>query len=270
MIAFCLIPMQVNAADSVVPSWQGVWEGTIGKSKVTVCLAANGKSAYKYQRYQADIPLLQNGEEWEESVNGVVSGIWRLSEAKGDSLDGSWQNPKSQHTLPIRLKKIATAENGSVCSSSAYTEKLPTTVDPTKAGIPGLENVRDIVASEHKTCALLNDGNVKCWGMADSQNKLTLEDMHRTDVDAIAMAATGDIVCTLSRNKTVSCSGTPHGNVTFNNFGTAAPVSVSISPSAEFMCVLADDGRVQCAGAKETLNNLPRKKTRRAVFWIFG
>ena len=249
VFAFCLLPIQANATDALVPSWQGVWEGTIGKSQVMVCLAANGKSSYKYQRYQADIPLLQNDEEWEESVNGVVSGIWRLSEAKGDSLDGDWQNPKSQRKLPIRLKKIATAENGSVCSSSAYTEKLPTTVDQTKVGIPGLENVRDIVASDHKTCALLNDGNVKCWGMADSQNKITLEDMHRNDVDAIAMAATGGVLCTVSRNKTVSCSGNPRGIVSFSNFGTSAPVSVSISPSAEFMCVLADDGRVQCAGA---------------------
>jgi hypothetical protein len=171
-----------------------------------------------------------------------------LSEAQGGSLEGDWQNPKSQYLLPIRLQKIATAENGSVCSSSAYTEKLPTTVDQTKAGIPGLENVRDIVASDHKTCALLNDGNVKCWGMADSQNKVTLEDMHRNDVDAIAMAATGDVLCTVARNKTVNCNGTPLGNVAFNNFGYSVPVSVVVSPSSEFVCVLGGDGRVQCAG----------------------
>ena len=113
-------PMQVNAADSAVPSWQGVWDGTIGKSKVTVCLAANGKSAYSYQRYQTDIPLLHHGDEWEESVNGVVSGVWRLTEAQGDSLEGDWQNPKSQRTLPIHLKKIAVENNSAPCESRAY------------------------------------------------------------------------------------------------------------------------------------------------------
>ena len=120
VFAFCLLPMQANAADSSVPSWQGVWEGTLGKSKVTVCLAAHGKSAYKYQRYQADIPLSQHGDEWEESVNGVVSGVWRLSEAQGDELEGNWQNPKSQRTLPVRLKKTADANSSAPCESRAY------------------------------------------------------------------------------------------------------------------------------------------------------
>ena len=120
LIAFGLLPMQANAADSTVPSWQGVWEGVIGKSKVTVCLAEKGKSAYRYQRYQTDIPLSPHGNEWEETVHGVVSGIWTLSEAQGDKFEGHWRNPTSQRTLPIRLKKTADANGSTPCESRAY------------------------------------------------------------------------------------------------------------------------------------------------------
>jgi hypothetical protein len=58
--ALLLIPLQANAADL---SWQGVWNGTVGKSKVIVCLTTNGSSSYRYQRYQTEIPLSQQGEE---------------------------------------------------------------------------------------------------------------------------------------------------------------------------------------------------------------
>ena len=144
LITFCLLPLQAWAADSAVPSWQGVWEGTIGKSKVTVCLAAHGKSSYKYQRYQTDIPLSQNGDDWEELANGAVSGIWRLSEAKGDSLEGDWRNPKSQHTLPILLQKIAVADSSLPCETRAY-----------KSGMSGDTSAANV------SNAAINSGNGK-------------------------------------------------------------------------------------------------------------
>jgi len=247
LIALGLFPIQANAADSLAPPWQGVWQGTLGKQKVTVCLAEKGKSAYRYQRYQTDIPLSPHGNEWEETVHGVVSGIWTLAEAHGDELEGHWRNPTSQSTLPIRLKKAADVNGSAPCESSGYKSGLNEVSPQSNIGIPGLENVRDIAASNHKACAVLKDGNVKCWGMADSQNKLTLDDLHRSDVDAIAMATAGDVLCTVSRDKTVNCNGRPLGNVSFDNFGHSGPVAV-VSPSAEFVCVLGSDGRVQCAG----------------------
>ena len=134
LIAFCLLPTQAKAADAVVPSWQGVWGGTIGKSNVIVCLASNGKSAYRYQRYQTDIPLSLHGGVWEESVNGVVSGIWTLPEAQADTLEGHWQNPNSQSTLPIRLKKIAGADSSAPCESRAY--KSGTSGSPSATNVP--------------------------------------------------------------------------------------------------------------------------------------
>ena len=247
LIALGLFPIQANAADSLAPTGQGVWQGTLGKQKVTVCLAEKGKSSYRYQRFQTDIPLSQHGDEWEETVHGVVSGIWTLAEVHGDELEGHWRNPTSQRTLPIRLKKTADVNGSAPCESSGYKSRLNEVSPQSNMDIPGLENVRDIAASDHKACAVLKDGNVKCWGMADSQNKLTLDDLHRSDVDAIAMATAGDVLCTVSRDKTVNCNGRPLGNVSFDNFGHSGPVAV-VSPSAEFVCVLGSDGRVQCAG----------------------
>ncbi len=161
LIAFCLLPMHANAAP---PSWQGVWDGTIGKSKVTVCLAANGKSAYVYQRYQVDIPLSRHVEEWEESVNGVVSGIWRLSEVQGDSLEGDWQNPKSQHTFPIHLKKIVGADGSTPCESSAYKSELNGVAsDVAQAGTVSNANVGNAKRPEYVYVANQSDNTISAY-----------------------------------------------------------------------------------------------------------
>lgn len=116
-IAFCIMPLKTHAAE---PSWQGVWNGTIGKSKVIVCLSSNGSSAYRYLRYQTDIPLSLHGKDWEESVGGAVSGVWTLSDAQGDSLDGNWQNSKTHLILPIFLKRVTGIYSSNLCESNVY------------------------------------------------------------------------------------------------------------------------------------------------------
>ena len=230
-------------------SWAGVWSGTIGKSNVRVCLS-NGKSAYRYLRYQTDIPLTLHGNEWEETVKGVVSGIWKLGDVQGEKLEGEWQSPRSGKTLPIRLTRLADGGTSTPCASQAYLDKLNGTsslpAPQGNVGIPGLENVRDIAVGKERSCALLGDGDVKCWRMDESTKKLVFDDMHRSGVDAIAVQ--GSVLCTLFRDKTVSCDGGQLNNIKFDNFGHSAPVSIAISPSGDFVCVLGSDGRVQCTG----------------------
>ncbi len=255
-VSLLLLPIHANAADA---SLRGVWEGTIGKQTVTVCFERGSYSSYFYESHKSeiplsrqDIPLSEKVGEWTENVNSEMTGIWTMSDVQDDKLEGSWKNSKSQRTLPIRLKRVTAGDDRFKCFSSVYVDRLteaPSTAQ-SNAGIPGLENVRDIAAGNNKSCALLGDGNVKCWWMDQSKNELVFEDKHRTDIEAIAFQSAYDTeaLCMVSRDKTVSCSGTPLGNVTFDHADHFAPVSAVVSPSAEFVCVLAGDGRVQCAG----------------------
>ena len=151
---FFLIPFQANAA---TPSWQGVWGGTIGKSNVIVCLDDSGNSAYRYQRYQADIPLSHLGDKWQETINGVVSGIWSLSEAQGDALEGNWQNPKTQRTLPISLKKISGTNGVAPCESLNY--KSGVTEDFSVANAPSAAEIGNSSSSKHSEYVYVVNGN---------------------------------------------------------------------------------------------------------------
>ena len=184
-IAFFLFPMQSNAADSAVPSWQGVWQGTIGTSKVTVCLAAHGKSSYKYQRYQTDIPLSQNGEEWEESDHNVVTGRWSFSAAPpSDSLIGVWHGTKNNRELPIQLKRMAVASD-EPCNTEAYLAKpssvaskiTPSTIDKiTYSTHHHLSSIttdnlaypfHNIAVGGGHTLIVKTDGTLWAWGQND-------------------------------------------------------------------------------------------------------
>ena len=236
-----------QAAD---PAWQGVWSGTIGKADVTVCLDGNGSSAYYYKKYKREIALERQGDTWIETADGVVSGIWMLNSPQGNIMEGKWRNARTQRELAVYLKRMAEVENSAVCKSSVYQNDLGAhgldVAPQNKNYIPGIENVRDIVAMSSKTCALLANGDVKCWWLDSTSQKLVIDDAHFTDVDAIAAA--GNVLCAVLQDKTVNCSGTPLGNVKFANFGNSQPIQVAISPGAEFVCVLGGDGRVQCAG----------------------
>ncbi len=85
------------------PAWQGAWSGTLGKSAITACLQQDGSSSYRYQRYQKDIPLVLKGNQWQETSNGKVAGIWTLDNPQGEVMEGSWHNPTTGVSLPIRL-----------------------------------------------------------------------------------------------------------------------------------------------------------------------
>ena len=102
------------------PAWQGVWSGTIGKSEVRVCLDEKGKSAYRYQRYQKDIPLVLKGNQWQETSDGKVTGIWTLDNPQDDTLDGEWRSPKKGRSLLIHLVKQPDGHRSSPCDSLVY------------------------------------------------------------------------------------------------------------------------------------------------------
>ncbi len=106
------------------PAWQGVWSGTIGKSEVRVCLDQKGQSAYRYLRYQTDIPLTLHENEWEGTDNGVVTETWALNNPQGNMLEGKWRKRNSGKTLPIRLNRLADVNSSAPCKSPTYLNVL--------------------------------------------------------------------------------------------------------------------------------------------------
>jgi alpha-tubulin suppressor-like RCC1 family protein len=205
-------------------------------------------SSYYYEAHKSVIDLSKIDDEWAEQLKGGLTGVWTLSEAKGDLMEGQWKNPESQLTLPIKLKRI-----GTKCPDGIYTTKLhePLTVKVAEnnKGIPGLENVRDIASSAHHTCALLSDGDVKCWGMPNEKNEIVFDDKKTHDIDAMSFHGQfDDVLCLVSRDKKVSCKGDRLPIINFDNLGTSENPHVAISLMGEFVCVLGSDGRVQCAG----------------------
>ena len=248
LIAFCIQPLGASA-ESIIPSWQGVWHGTIGKKVILACLNRQPEqSSYFYEAHKSLIDLSKIDDEWAERTKGGLTGVWTLSEAKGDSMEGQWKNPESQLTLPIKLKRI-----GTKCPDGIYTTKLhePLTVKvaDNNKGIPGLENVRDIASSAHHTCALLSDGDVKCWGTPNEKNEIVFDDKKTQGIDAMTFHGLfDDVLCLVSHAKTVTCKGDHLSTINFDNLASSSAPKVVISPMGEFVCVLGGDGHVQCAG----------------------
>jgi len=75
LLALCpLLPLCAHAEIS------GVWEGTIGNSKVMLCLPEYSSSgSYYYRRHLSLIRLEKTAEgEWNEYAGDKVTGHWQL------------------------------------------------------------------------------------------------------------------------------------------------------------------------------------------------
>ncbi|BBP00806.1 hypothetical protein SFSGTM_15140 [Sulfuriferula nivalis] len=217
-----------------------------------VCLAANGKSAYKYQRHQTDIPLSRHGEEWEESVNGVVSGVWRLSEAQGGSLEGDWQNPQSQRTLPIRLKKIVDADNSVPCETRAY--KSGVSGDASAVSVPGTAvtvNAGNAKRPEYAYVVNIGDGTISAYSInsatgaltqvADSQLVAGASSITINPAGTFAYVATtkGDISIYRINPNTGALTQIEGSSVAVGKY----PITVTVNPSGNIAYVTSNDSQ---------------------------
>ena len=117
--------LAVAGTCSAQEAWRGIWEGTIGKQAVRVCLDDNAR--YYYLKHGKDIHLRQEeGAEgrWleEEGYSGNQSGKWQLAVESGDSLRGMWSSPDAGKQWPILLKRIAAAmgTDRSLCEAGQF------------------------------------------------------------------------------------------------------------------------------------------------------
>ncbi|MBI4040571.1 MAG: hypothetical protein HY390_01760 [Deltaproteobacteria bacterium] len=136
-----------------------------------------------------------------------------------------------------------------------------------------LESVQKIEAGYSHTCALLNNGNVKCWGAntdgqlgtgGDQDNKVAVPVMDKNGEflsNVKEMALSQEHSCALLNDETVSCWGRrPAGETPFGSTQdfTAFPILLgptthltnvkSIGLGQEHSCALLNNGTVKCWG----------------------
>lgn len=111
----------------------GVWQGTLGKSKIRVCFNEYGTGSYYYQRYLTPIRLEQVDNHWQEDKQ---TGFWRFDTINEQQLTGRWfkkewfkteasQNQPAK-SLTITLERQISPDGINDCSSDAYNLPLET------------------------------------------------------------------------------------------------------------------------------------------------
>ena len=120
ILAALLVPVAAHAE----PSWQGVWQGTIGKLPVRACLQQRSETyrngSYYYLNRMKPIPLrAEDDGSWsEEADGGAVTGKWRVESATPNGMTGTWRS--GARTLPIVFTRVASDGDDGPCGSDAY------------------------------------------------------------------------------------------------------------------------------------------------------
>ena len=158
-------------------------------------------------------------------------------------------------------------------------DETPGSVGPADLGAG--RTARAISAGETHTCAVLDDGSVRCWGFASNgqlgyANNVTIGENETpgsvgpvdlgTGRTARAISAGNGHTCALLDDGTVRCWGFGgNGRLGYGNVatigdsetpGSVAPVNlgagrtaVAISAGAAYTCAVLDDGTVRCWGS---------------------
>jgi len=117
--------LAVAGTCSAQEAWRGIWEGTIGKQAVRVCLDDDAR--YYYLKHGKDIHLkpvegLNGGWLEAEGYQDNPTGKWQLAQEGADSLRGIWSSPEAGKQAPILLKRTAAAmgTDRSLCDAGQF------------------------------------------------------------------------------------------------------------------------------------------------------
>ena len=142
------------------------------------------------------------------------------------------------------------------------------TATPIPQEVPDLADVKAISAGIDHTCALLEDGKVKCWG-GNGYKQLGVDTLPEADTaipqevpdlaDVKAISAGGDHTCALLEDGKVKCWGSNGykqlGVDTLPEADKFGPQEVpdlakvkAISVGTYYTCALLEDGKVKCWG----------------------
>ncbi|MFN4113870.1 MAG: hypothetical protein ACK4GD_08015 [Sphingomonadaceae bacterium] len=153
VMAALLVPTAAQATEDA--AWAGVYEGTIGRYPVTVCLQSWGDGsaigAYYYHSQLKPIRLSGSGDSsrWIEAREGESWGAqsgprWTLQGLGSDEVTGTWRDGRRR--LPISLKGVLDggADHDLPCSSAAFMARrvVPAAFDRTEDGVAGFAFTR--------------------------------------------------------------------------------------------------------------------------------
>lgn len=119
----------------------GVWVGTLGPAKVSVCFEPDGRAAYYYAKRGVDIPLRNKGAvRWdEEGERGKITGTWTIQLGSKGMLSGQWTSPDGKRVLPIALDTMTEESGPSFCRSRGYRALHAATTAAANQALPDLQ-----------------------------------------------------------------------------------------------------------------------------------
>lgn len=126
LAALAALLLAAPAAGQDRPAWAGVWQGTISRLPVRLCIDARDGAARGSYYYLSELEPIALGEDdgeggWIERAPGSdETALWHFTEQTGSRLRGTWIGPR--RTFPFDLRPVAWTESewGGPCASDAY------------------------------------------------------------------------------------------------------------------------------------------------------
>jgi alpha-tubulin suppressor-like RCC1 family protein len=137
--------------------------------------------------------------------------------------------------------------------------------------VQGIENASQVTAGDKHTCALLDDGTIKCWGegidgkIGDGAGITRKSPVSVAGIsNAVQVSAGGSHTCAVISDKTIKCWGNgAHGKLgNGSDSSSATPVSVpgisnavQVSAGAYETCAVLLDATIKCWGSGTYIAN---------------
>jgi hypothetical protein len=125
LVAISMLIPTVVCAGPMPP--QGVWSGTIGTMAIIACFNEGTRwasyASYYYVDYLKPIVLTTRDADafWHEEND---TGLWELGVPANGVVVGTWSNPKTQKTLPIKLGFVDGGDDKTACARDSYNLRL--------------------------------------------------------------------------------------------------------------------------------------------------
>lgn len=125
IMAFLFLIPKLALANNISDNMQltGIWSGTIGSSKITVCFKDEHTGFYYYNRY--GYPITIEKIKSNNTVFHETNGDWIIHLEGDKKISGSWILTKGQKTIKIELQKIKSNNNSELdCSDEAFVGRI--------------------------------------------------------------------------------------------------------------------------------------------------
>jgi hypothetical protein len=131
LAAFVAVLVAAPAGAQDPPGWVGVWEGTVGRSPVRLCIDGLGdgpaRGSYYYLSQLEPIALSEEDGEggWIERAPGDEGEAhWNFAEQSAAALRGQWRRLRVTHPFALRPVPWAEGDWGGPCSSAEFVAPL--------------------------------------------------------------------------------------------------------------------------------------------------